>query len=74
AERGYALSGLGAALEPGPRIAQLASGRAVFIGAFDGRFRINHGIPLPEGATPRAFALDRVGDGFAPGAGAVDTR
>jgi len=72
--RGVFVRGLGAPIDPGPRIDRLASGRAVFIGSFDGVFRVAHGIPLPEGAGPRAFALQRVGDGLAPRTGAVDTR
>ncbi|MEM6438743.1 MAG: DUF5666 domain-containing protein [Pseudomonadota bacterium] len=75
---GYAVSGLGAELDPGARIDRLSAGRAVFIGRLEGReggrFRVEHGIPLPEGASSRSFALGRIGDGLAPSVGAVETR
>ncbi|MEQ8964523.1 MAG: DUF5666 domain-containing protein [Azospirillaceae bacterium] len=86
---GLAIAGLGAAFDPGARVGSLAIGRAVFIGALqegpagraaeDGRsparlFRVEHGIPLPEGHDARVAALAAIGDGLAPTRGAVETR
>jgi len=71
---GYAIAGLGAPFDPAARVAPLAEGRAVFIGALADAFRVEHGIPLPEGHAARRAALAAVGDGLAPARGAIGTR
>lgn len=69
------LSGFDAPLDAvSSRLDALRSGRAVFVGSWDGAFRLRHGVPLPEGSWARAYALDRIGDGFAPARGAVPVR
>ena len=70
---GYAVSGLGHSFDDGARLDRLASGRAVFVGRYDGTFVVRHGLPLPEGLAARLAVLDGVGDPFAP-AGAIETR
>ncbi len=70
-----ALSGFAAPLEASaPRLGRLRAGRAVFVGSWDGAFRIRHGVPLPEGGWARAHQLGRIGDGFAPARGALRVR
>ena len=69
-----ALDGVGLAVAAGTRLDEMGGRRGVFIGGFDGTFRIEHGIPLPEGHDARRRALDAVGDGFQPQSGALDLR
>ena len=69
-----ALDGVGLPVEEGTRLDEMDGRRGVFIGGFDGSFRIEHGIPLPEGHAARRRALDAVGDGFQPQTGAIDLR
>ena len=68
------LAGVGLAVEAGTRLDAMDGRRGVFIGGFDGTFRIEHGIPLPDGHVARRRALDAVGDGFQPRSGAIDLR
>lgn len=70
---GYAISGLGHSVDPDARLAALAPGRALFVGPYDGDFRVAFGMRLPEGIAARRGVLTAIEDGFAP-AGARRTR
>lgn len=73
ADPGFTVSGLGHSFDPQARLSELSAGRALFVGTYDGNFRVELGLPLPEGLTPRKGLLAAIGDGFAPG-GALSTR
>ncbi|WP_420348368.1 DUF5666 domain-containing protein [Pelagibius sp.] len=68
---GYAVSGLGHSFDEAARLDALAGERAVFIGPYDGAFRVARGLPLPEGVAERDVVLAAVEDGFAPEAAVV---
>ncbi len=68
---GYAVSGLGHSFDEAAKLGALADERAVFIGAYDGAFRVTRGLPLPEGVAERGVVLAAVDDGFAPEAAVV---
>ena len=68
---GYAVSGLGHSFDEAARLGALADKRAVFIGAYDGAFRVARGLPLPEDVAERGVVLAAVDDGFAPEAAVV---
>jgi len=69
-----ALHGVGLRLAGPARLDRLPGARGVFIGALDGGFRIDHGVPLPEGWAAQAAALESLGDGLQPQGGAIDLR
>ena len=65
---GYAVSGLGHSFDAAARLSALANGRALFVGPYDGDFRVRFGLPLPEDVARRGSLLAAVDDGFAPAA------
>jgi hypothetical protein len=69
-----ALHGLGLQVAEGTRLERLFGRRAVFIGPLQGRFRVEHGVPLPDAMAAQRDALEAVGDGLRPRRGAVETR
>jgi hypothetical protein len=69
-----ALHGLGLQVAEGTRLERLLGRRAVFIGPLQGRFRVEHGVPLPDAMAAQRDALEAVGDGLRPQRGAVETR
>ena len=73
ADPGFTVSGLGHSFDPAARLVDLSAGRALFVGRYDGDFRVELGLPLPEGLAPRKDLLAAIGDGFAP-SGALSTR
>ena len=70
---GYAVSGLGHSFDPAAQLAELAERRTLFVGSYDGTFKVEHGLPLPEGIADRRALLIGIDDGFAPPA-ALPTR
>lgn len=69
-----ALHGVGLRLAEGTRLHRLAGGRGVFIGGLNGAFRVQHGVPLPEGLDAQRKALRAVGDGLQPRGNVIPTR
>ncbi|MFN3260322.1 MAG: hypothetical protein ACE37J_07160 [Pikeienuella sp.] len=57
---GFAVSGLGHSFDPAARLAGF-TGRTLFEGGYDGDFRVETGLPLPEEPGARAAALARPG-------------
>lgn len=70
---GYAISGLGHSFDSAAQLAELAERRTLFVGSYDGTFKVDHGLPLPEGIADRRALLIGIEDGFAPAA-ALPTR
>ncbi|MEM8586879.1 MAG: DUF5666 domain-containing protein [Pseudomonadota bacterium] len=70
---GYAIAGLGHSFDDEAVLDALASSRALYIGPYDGDFRVALGLRLPEGFDARRALLASLNDGFAPGAG-IPTR
>ena len=69
----YTVSGLGHSFDPAAKLDDLSTGRALFVGPYDGTFRVELGLPLPEGIARRQALLAAIDDGFAPN-GALRTR
>ena len=65
---GYAVSGLGHSFDQAARLDALANDRVLFVGPYDGDFRVRFGLPLPEDVELRGSLLAAVDDGFAPAA------
>ena len=63
---GYAVSGLGHSFDSAARLAALTDRRVLFVGAYDGTFRVDHGLPLPDAIADRRALLIGIEDGFAP--------
>lgn len=70
---GYAISGFGHSFDRGAQLAALASDRALFIGPYDGDFRVEVGVPLPEAIAERQDLLEAMDEGLAPEVG-ISTR
>ncbi len=70
---GYAVAGFGHSFDEAAKLTQLAGRRALYLGPYDGDFRVQLGLPLPENLAARDLLLAEVEDGFAP-ADAVSTR
>jgi hypothetical protein len=69
-----ALHGFGHALAAGTRLDRLLGRRGVFIGPLGDGFRVEHGVPLPEGLRAQDDALRALGDGLRPSRGVIETR
>lgn len=75
ADGAWAVDGLGVPFDAAARVDPLVPGRAVFLGRLDDRFRVAHGVPLPEAHDARVRALEAIGDGLAPrGEAVLETR
>ncbi len=70
---GYTVSGLGHSFDADAKVAPLAGQRALFVGPYDGDFRVAYGLPLPEDVTRRGTLLASLDSAVVP-AGAVTTR
>lgn len=70
---GYAIAGLGHSFDEAAVLDALASSRALYVGPYDGDFRVALGLRLPEGFDARRTLLASLNDGFAPEA-AIPTR
>ncbi len=70
---GFTIAGLGHSFDEAARVAPLAGELALFVGPYDGDFRVEFGLPLPEDVTARGTLLASLPDAFAP-EGAVSTR
>lgn len=70
---GYAIAGLGHSFDDEAVLDALASSRALYVGPYDGDFRVALGLRLPEGFDARRTLLASLNDGFAPEA-AIPTR
>ncbi len=70
---GYAVAGLGHSFDKAAKLSEFAGLRALYLGRYDGDFRVELGLPLPEGLAARDALLDALEDGFAPEA-AISTR
>ena len=70
---GFTIAGLGHSFDEAARVAPLAGELALFVGPYDGDFRVEFGLPLPEDMRARGTLLASLADAFAP-EGAISTR
>lgn len=63
---GYAVSGLGHSFDSAAKLSRLDNTRAVFLGPYEGTFKVSHGLPLPRSASARRAVLAELDDPFAP--------
>ncbi len=70
---GFTIAGLGHSFDEAARVAPLAGELALFVGPYDGDFRVEFGLPLPEDVAARGTLLAGLPDAFAP-EGAISTR
>lgn len=70
---GFTISGLGHSFDAEAKVASLTGDRALFVGPYDGDFRVAYGLPLPEDVARRATLMASLPPGQVP-EGAVLTR
>ncbi len=70
---GFVVADLGHSFDPEAKLQPFAQERALYLGPYEGSFKVALGLPLPEDFSRRRRLVERIDDGFDP-AGALSTR